>query len=67
MRPNGIKIFVFMASLHTWHLKGHAMHAGRFTVQYLRMTRSNLMLVFSGSGLLYQAKYTCHIFHSILQ
>ena len=36
-------------------------------LQYLRMTRSNLMLVFSGtcsSGLLYQARYTCHAFHS---
>ena len=60
-----IKIFVSIASLHTWHLKWHAMHPGYFRfpqvhsqvqslkkdIQYLRMTRSNFMLGFSGTVL----------------
>ena len=50
MGDDGIKIFVFIASLHTWHLKGHAMHPGYFRLpqvhsqlqplKYLRMTYS---------------------------
>ena len=27
---DGIKIFVFLYSLHTWHIKVHAIHSGYF-------------------------------------
>ena len=50
MGDDGIKMFVFIASLHTWRLKGHAMHPGYFRIpqvhsqlqplKYLRMTYS---------------------------
>ena len=50
MGDDGIKFFVFIASLLTWHLKGHAMHPGYFRLpqvhsqvqplKYLRMAYS---------------------------
>ena len=68
-----IKIFVFIASSHTWHLKGHAMHPGYFRLpqvhsqlqplKYLRMTRRNLMLVFSGTVLGYCTRQNTHVMY----
>ena len=51
---DGIKIFVFIAGLHSWHLKEHAMYPGYFRLsqmhsqvhendlQYLRMMKTTV-------------------------
>ena len=75
MGDDGIKIFVFIASLHMWHLKGHAMHPEYFRLpqvnsqvqplKYLRMMRSNLMLVFSGTVLSCCTRKNTHVMYFI--